>query len=63
MSNQEPNKIIFSMVKLSKFYDKKPVLKDIYLSFFYGAKIFSQFFFSGINFFLVFRIIKTVVTS
>ncbi len=39
MSNPEPNKIIFSMVKLSKFYDKKPVLKDIYLSFFYGAKI------------------------
>ena len=38
MSN-EPNKIIFSMVKVSKFYDKKPVLKDIYLSFFYGAKI------------------------
>ena len=40
MSNtNEPNKIIFSMVKVSKFYDKKPVLKDIYLSFFYGAKI------------------------
>ena len=39
MSNQESNKIIFSMVKVSKFYDKKPVLKDIYLSFFYGAKI------------------------
>src|SRR5258706_9263792 len=39
MSNQEPNKIIVSMVKVSKFYDKKPVLKDIYLSFFYGAKI------------------------
>lgn len=39
MSNAEPNKIIFSMVKVSKFYDKKPVLKDIYLSFFYGAKI------------------------
>ncbi len=38
MSN-EPNKIIFSMVGLSKFYDKKPVLKNIYLSFFYGAKI------------------------
>ena len=35
----EPNKIIFSMVKVSKFYDKKPVLRDIYLSFFYGAKI------------------------
>lgn len=27
------------MVKVSKFYDKRPVLKDIYLSFFYGAKI------------------------
>jgi sulfate-transporting ATPase len=39
MSNPEPNKIIFSMVKVSKFYDKKPVLKNIYLSFFYGAKI------------------------
>ena len=38
-NNHEPNKIIFSMVKVSKFYDKKPVLKDIYLSFFYGAKI------------------------
>ena len=39
MSSTEPNKIIFSMVKVSKFYDKKAVLKDIYLSFFYGAKI------------------------
>jgi ATP-binding cassette ChvD family protein len=39
MSNPEPNKIIFSMVKVAKFYDKKAVLKDIYLSFFYGAKI------------------------
>src|SRR6476620_12159967 len=39
MSQAEPNKIIFSMVKVSKFYDKKAVLKDIYLSFFYGAKI------------------------
>jgi sulfate-transporting ATPase len=39
MSNHEPNKIIFSMVKVSKFYDKRAVLKDIYLSFFYGAKI------------------------
>jgi energy-dependent translational throttle protein EttA len=38
-NNNEPNKIIFSMVKVSKFYDKKPVLKDIYLSFFFGAKI------------------------
>src|SRR5258708_6093655 len=35
----EPNKIIYSMVGVSKFYDKKPVLKDIHLSYFYGAKI------------------------
>ncbi|MEJ5243240.1 MAG: energy-dependent translational throttle protein EttA [Desulfomicrobiaceae bacterium] len=35
----EPNKIIYSMIRVSKFYDKKPVLKDISLSFFYGAKI------------------------
>ncbi len=34
-----PNKIIYSMVGLSKYYDKKAVLKDIYLSYFYGAKI------------------------
>jgi ATP-binding cassette ChvD family protein len=27
------------MVGVSKFYDKKPVLKEIYLSYFYGAKI------------------------
>jgi len=35
----EPKKIIYSMIKVSKFYDKKPVLKDISLSYFYGAKI------------------------
>jgi energy-dependent translational throttle protein EttA len=35
----EPNKIIYSMIGVNKFYDKKPVLKDIYLSYFYGAKI------------------------
>src|SRR3989440_5299881 len=35
----EPNKVIYSMVGVSKYYDKKPVLKDIYLSYFYGAKI------------------------
>jgi len=35
----EPNKVIYSMVGVSKFYDKKTVLKDIYLSYFYGAKI------------------------
>ncbi len=39
MATAEQKKVIFSMVKVSKFYDKKPVLKDIYLSFFYGAKI------------------------
>jgi sulfate-transporting ATPase len=38
MSN-EPDKVIYSMVGVSKYYDKKPVLKDIYLSYFYGAKI------------------------
>ena len=27
------------MVGVSKYYEKKPVLKDIYLSYFYGAKI------------------------
>lgn len=35
----EPNKIIYSMVRVSKFYDKKPVLENISLSYFYGAKI------------------------
>ena len=35
----EPNKVIYSMIGVSKFYDKKAVLKDIYLSYFYGAKI------------------------
>jgi len=38
MSTQ-PNKIIYSMVGVSRHYDKRPVLKDIYLSYFYGAKI------------------------
>jgi ATP-binding cassette ChvD family protein len=35
----EPNKIIYSMIGVNKFYDKKPVIKDISLSYFYGAKI------------------------
>jgi len=35
----EPNKIIYSMIGVSKFFNKRPILKDIYLSFFYGAKI------------------------
>jgi energy-dependent translational throttle protein EttA len=38
MSNV-PNKVIYSMIGVSKYYDKKAVLKDIYLSYFYGAKI------------------------
>jgi len=33
------NKIIYSMIGVSKFYDKRPVLQDISLSYFYGAKI------------------------
>jgi ATPase subunit of ABC transporter with duplicated ATPase domains len=37
--NTEPNKIIYSMMKVSKFYDKRPVLENISLSYFYGAKI------------------------
>jgi energy-dependent translational throttle protein EttA len=40
MSNtNEPNKIIYTMIGVSKAHDKKVVLKDIYLSYFYGAKI------------------------
>ncbi len=38
MSNED-NKIIYSMMKVSKYYDEKPVIKDISLSYFYGAKI------------------------
>jgi sulfate-transporting ATPase len=33
------NKVIYSMVGVGKYYDKRAVLKDIYLSYFYGAKI------------------------
>ena len=35
----EGNKVIYSMIGVSKIYEKNPVLKDIYLSYFYGAKI------------------------
>jgi len=35
----ETTKVIYSMIGVGKYYDKKPVLKDIYLSYFYGAKI------------------------
>ncbi|MCX5662893.1 MAG: energy-dependent translational throttle protein EttA [Planctomycetota bacterium] len=36
---ESSTKIIYSMVGVSKRYEKKDVLKDIYLSYFYGAKI------------------------
>jgi ATP-binding cassette ChvD family protein len=39
MPKPEVNKVIYSMVGVSKFHDKKQVLKDIYLSYFHGAKI------------------------
>jgi len=35
----ESQKIIYTMMRVNKYYDKKPVLKDISLSYFYGAKI------------------------
>ncbi len=35
----DDKKVIYSMIKVSKYYDDKPVLKDISLSYFYGAKI------------------------
>jgi sulfate-transporting ATPase len=37
--SSDDKKIIYSMIKVSKYYDNKPVLKDISLSYFYGAKI------------------------
>ena len=35
----DPNKVIYSMIRVSKFYNKRPIIKDISLSYFYGAKI------------------------
>jgi len=35
----DDKKIIYSMMRVSKHYDKKPIIKDISLSYFYGAKI------------------------
>ena len=34
-----PEKIIYSMIGVAKLHNKKPVLQDISLSYFYGAKI------------------------
>lgn len=35
----DPEKIIYSMINVTKEYNNKPVLKDINLSYYYGAKI------------------------
>ena len=37
--SSEPNKIIYSMIGVSKRFDKKVILENINLSYFYGAKI------------------------
>ena len=37
--SEAPEKIIYSMIGVSKLHNKKPVLRDISLSYFYGAKI------------------------
>ncbi|WP_306535141.1 energy-dependent translational throttle protein EttA [Geobacter sp.] len=37
--SSDGNKIIYTMMRVSRYYDKKPVIKDISLSYFYGAKI------------------------
>ena len=37
--SQQPDKIICSMMRLSKYHDKKPIIESISLSYFYGAKI------------------------
>src|SRR5436305_8425076 len=39
MASTEPNKIIYSMIGVSKRYEKKVILDNIYLSYFYGAKV------------------------
>ena len=37
--SSELNKVIYSMIGVSKFYNNRQILKDISLSYFYGAKI------------------------
>ncbi|KAF0140268.1 MAG: putative ABC transporter ATP-binding protein [Stygiobacter sp.] len=39
MAAPEINKVIYSMIGVSKYYNQKAVLKNIYLSYFYSAKI------------------------
>ncbi len=37
--SDDGRKVIYSMIRVSKHHNKKPILKDISLSYFYGAKI------------------------
>ncbi len=37
--SSDDKKIIYSMIKVSRYYESKPVIKDISLSYYYGAKI------------------------
>ncbi|MEA3362112.1 MAG: energy-dependent translational throttle protein EttA [Thermodesulfobacteriota bacterium] len=37
--SEDTKKIIYSMMRVSKNYNKQPIIKDISLSYFYGAKI------------------------
>src|SRR5258706_15670811 len=39
MASAESNKVIYSMTGVSKRYEKKVILENIFLSYFYGAKI------------------------
>ncbi|MDM7924613.1 MAG: energy-dependent translational throttle protein EttA [bacterium] len=39
MPAPQPDKIIYTMMRVSKFYGQKQVLKDISISYFHGAKI------------------------
>ncbi|HUX50835.1 MAG TPA: energy-dependent translational throttle protein EttA [Spirochaetia bacterium] len=39
MAATEPNKIIYSMIGVSRNFGQKQIIKDISLSYFYGAKI------------------------
>jgi sulfate-transporting ATPase len=39
MSTPPTDKVIYSMIGVSKRHEKKVILQDIYLSYFYGAKI------------------------
>jgi ATP-binding cassette ChvD family protein len=39
MAATETTQIIYSMIGVNKTYEKKVILKDIYLSYYYGAKI------------------------